>query len=55
MGRSVRRLVENFFFGGAAFAFEIAAGEFAGRRRFFAVIHRQREKILAGFGLAGGD
>ncbi len=45
---------EDFLFGGAAFALEIAAGEFARGGRLFAVIHRQREEILAGFGLAGG-
>ena len=46
---------EDFLFGGAAFAFEIAAREFAGGGRLFAVIHREREKFLAGLGLAGGD
>ena len=46
---------EDFLFRGASFAFEVAAGEFAGGGGFFAVIHREREEILAGLGLAGGD
>ena len=45
---------EDFLFGGAAFALEIAAGEFAGGGGLFAVIHGQGEEILAGFGLDGG-
>ena len=45
---------EDFLFGGAAFALEITARELAGGGRFLAVIHRQREEFLAGFGLAGG-
>ena len=55
MGRSVKRLVRISFSVGPAFAFEVAAGELAGRGRFFAVIDREREKILAGFGLGRGD
>ncbi len=45
---------EDFFFRRAAFAFEIAAGEFACRRGFFAVIDGEREEILAWLGLGGG-
>ncbi len=45
---------ENFFFRRPAFALEIAAGELAGRRRFFAVIHGEREEVLAFFGLRRG-
>jgi hypothetical protein len=45
---------ENFLFGGAAFALEVAAGEFAGCGRFFAVIHGQREEVLAFLGLGRG-
>ena len=55
MGRSVRRRGENFLFGRTAFAFEITAGEFSGGGRFFAVIHGEREEILAGLGFGGGD
>ena len=46
---------EDFLLGGAAFAFEVAAGELAGRSRLFPVIHRQRKEFLALFGLGGGD
>ena len=46
---------ENFLFSRPAFALEIAAGEFAGCRRFFAVIHGQREKVLAFLGFGRGD
>ena len=46
---------EDFLFGRAAFALEVAAGEFAGRSRLFPVIHRQRKEVLAFFGLGGGD
>ncbi len=45
---------EDFLFGGAAFAFEIAARELARRRGLFPVIHGQRKEILAGFGFGGG-
>ena len=46
---------EDFLFGRAAFAFEVAAGELAGRSGFFAVIHGEREEFLACLGLGGGD
>ena len=46
---------ERFLFGRAAFAFEIAAGKFPDRRRFFAVIDREREPILPFLDLGGGD
>ncbi len=46
---------KNFFFGGAAFALEVAAGEFSGRSGFFAVIDGEREEILALLCLGGGD
>ena len=46
---------EDFLFRGPAFAFEIAAGEFAGRRGFFAVIHSEREELLPFFGFGGRD
>src|SRR6185437_14109827 len=46
---------KNFLFGRAAFAFEVTAGEFARRGRFFAVIDSEREEILAFLGLGGGD
>jgi hypothetical protein len=46
---------ENFLFRRTAFAFEVAAGELARGGGFFAVIHGQREKLLAGFGLGRGD
>ena len=46
---------EDFLFRRTAFAFEVAAGEFARRRRLFAVIHGQREKFLAFLGLGRGD
>ena len=46
---------EDFLFRGTAFALEVAAGEFAGRGRFFAVIHGEREEVLAFLGLGGGD
>ena len=45
---------EDFLFGRTAFALEVAAGEFAGRGRFFAVVHGEREEVLAFLGLGGG-
>ena len=44
---------EDFLFGWPALAFEIAAGKPARRGRFFPVINREGEKILAGLGLGG--
>ena len=38
---------EDFLFRRTAFALEIAAGEFADRRRFFAVVDGEREPVLA--------
>ena len=46
---------ERFFFGRAAFALEIAAGKFSDRRRFFAIIDREREPILAFLDVGGRD
>ena len=46
---------EDFLLGGTAFAFEVAAGELAGRSRLFPVIHGQRKELLALFGLSSGD
>src|SRR5207247_8083788 len=46
---------ENFLFGGAAFAFEITAWEFAGGSRFFPVIYRQGKEIMSRFGFGGAD
>ena len=37
---------EGFLFGRASFAFEVAAGEFAGRGRLFLVVDGQREEVL---------
>ena len=45
---------ENFLFRRAAFAFEVAAGEHARRRGFFAVVNGQGEKVLPFLGLGGG-
>ena len=45
---------ENFLFGRPAFALEVAAGEFAGGGRFFAVVHGEREEVLAFLGLGRG-
>ena len=47
---------KNFLLGWAAFAFEVAARELTRRGGFLAVIHREREKILAFlcFGRADG-
>ena len=45
---------EDFLFGGPAFALEIAARELSGRGRFFAVIHGQREEVLAFLGFGRG-
>ena len=42
---------ENLLFGWPSFPFEVTARELAGGRCFLAVIDRQREKILARFGL----
>ena len=39
----------------ATFAFEIAAGEFADRGRFFAIIDGERKPILAFLDFGGGD
>ena len=44
---------ENFFFRRTAFAFEVAAGKPAGRSGLLAVIHGQREEVLAFLGLDG--
>ncbi len=46
---------EDFLLGRAAFAFEVTAGEFAGRGRLFPVIHREREEFLPFSGFGGGD
>ena len=46
---------ERFLFARAAFAFEIAAGKFSDRRRFFAIIDGEREPILAFLDRGGGD
>ena len=54
--RAVRHAAgEDFFFGRTAFAFEITAGEFADRSRFFAVIDGEREPVLAVLDGGGGD
>ena len=54
--RAIRQTAgENFLFRRATFALEIAAGEFSGSGGFFAIIDREREKILAGFGFGRGD
>ena len=45
---------ENFLLGRPAFALEIAAGKFSRRGRLFAVIHGEREKILAFLGFRRG-
>ena len=49
---------ENFFFGGTALAFDKSARNLAGGVSVFAIIHGEREKTCARFGLlghAGGD
>ena len=46
---------ENFLFGRTAFTLEVATGETARRSGLLTVIHGEREKILAGLGLGGGD
>jgi hypothetical protein len=46
---------QDFLFGRAAFAFEIAARESARRGGFLPIIDREREKILARLGAGGGD
>ncbi len=46
---------EDFLLAGTAFALEVAAGDFADGRGFLAVIDREREEILAGLDLGGGD
>ena len=46
---------ERFFFRRAPFAFEIAAGKFPDRRRFFAIIDRERKPILPFLDCGGGD
>ncbi len=46
---------EDFLFRGTPFAFEITAGKFACRTRFFAVIDSEGEEALARLGLAGGN
>ena len=49
------RAGEDFLLGRAAFALEIAAGEFADRGRFFAVIDGEREPVLAFLDRGGGN
>ena len=46
---------ERFFFRRTTFAFEITAGKFSDRRRFLAVIDRERKPILPFFDFRGGD
>ena len=46
---------EDFLFGRAAFALEVAAGELAGGGGFFAVFDGEREQVLAFLDLGGGD
>ena len=46
---------ERFLFRRPAFALEIAARKFSGRRRFFPIIDREREKILTFFDGGGRD
>ena len=48
------RARENFLFGRASFALEIAAGELACRRRFLAVVDREREEVQLVAGRAAG-
>ena len=45
---------EDFLFRRTAFAFEVAAGEFTGSGRLFAVVHGEREEVLAFLGLGRG-
>ena len=45
---------EDFLFRRTAFAFEVAAGEFSSRRRFFAVVNSQWKKVLAFLGFRRG-
>ena len=44
---------QDFLFGRATFALEVAAGETAGRSVLFTVIDREREPILPGLGALG--
>src|SRR5439155_16048074 len=46
---------EDFLLGGAAFAFEVTAGEFAGGGGLFPIVHCQRKEVLAFFGFGGAD
>ena len=46
---------ERFFFGGAAFTLEIAAGKFSDGRRLLAIIDREWKPILTFFNCGGGD
>src|SRR4029077_4797929 len=46
---------ENFLFGGPAFAFEITPRELARGGGLLAIIHGEREEILAFLGFGGGD
>ena len=46
---------EDFLLGGTALALEVASRETAGGGRLLAVVDRQREEILAGLRLGGGD
>ncbi len=46
---------ERLLFGRPPFAFEITAGKFPDRRRFLAVIDRERKPILAFLDLGGGN
>ena len=45
---------EDFLFRGAAFALEVTAGKPARCSGLLAIIHREREEILAGLGAGGG-
>ena len=54
--RAVRHAAVRISFSrGAAFALEVAAGDLADGRRFFAVIDGEREPVLAFLDLGGGD
>src|SRR5205085_11917164 len=46
---------QDFLFRRTSFAFEVAAGEFAGGSGFFSIIDGQGEKILTFFGFRGAD
>ena len=46
---------EDFLFGGAAFALEVAAGELARGRRLFLVFDGEREPVLPLLELGGGN